>query len=232
MRGRVAWAILAAVVAAAPGVARAQDTDEGKGFSASLQAGLSSGQSATGALVGGALLVPLGARVSLEASGAALDRGHGATGTSASASLLVHLRPRREDVVPYLALGGGLYRVSFDRGEREGMGGMDGRGGSTVPGMFGGTTMPYGPGQGSTSMPQFYANRMNGRFPRQQDMPFGDTMGRRTTFNDPSLSVGGGIRIGLRRGLFLRPDARALVVFGDGDTSTVGLVTVNLGYRF
>jgi hypothetical protein len=49
---------------------------------------------------------------------------------------------------------------------------------------------------------------------------------------DPMLAPGGGARIDLGSRVSLKPDARALVVFGDGDTCTAGLLTVGLGVKF
>ena len=74
-------------------------------------------------------------------------------------------------------------------------------------------------------MPMFYGNRMG---PVGQD---GHFYGHRS-FTDPAVSVGGGIKVDLGSRLSLRPDARALVVTSGRDTYTVGLFTVNFGYRF
>ena len=52
-------------------------------------------------------------RVSVEADGAYLGRG-GSDGLSANASLLVNLAAGDRGTVPYVAVGAGLYRASFD----------------------------------------------------------------------------------------------------------------------
>lgn len=190
----------------------------------SLQVGLSSGSShMAGAAVGGTLVRDLGSRLALEATGSFLSRGMGANGLNLSASLLVNLRPGREKAVPYLAAGGGVYRASFDRGNSRFTGPMG-------YGMMGGAGMmgvgPYDAGQWNYGqMPMFYGNRMG---PAGQE---GRAYGHRS-FTDPAVSVGGGIKVDLGSRLSLRPDARALVVASGGDTYTVGLFTVNFGYRF
>lgn len=205
-----------------------------------MQAGYSSGASRMdGAALGGVLVRDLTSRLSLEASAAWLGQGMGSNGLSATASLLVNLRPASEKAVPYLAIGGGLYRASFDMGHdrfRNGMGpgdtawhgpGMPGPG----PGMVGwgpGSTpgSGWGPGNGpwnQDQMPRFYADR------------FGDRDGafdRDRSFTDPAIGLGGGIRVDLGSRLYLRPDARALIVTSSGDTRTVGVFAIDFGYRF
>jgi hypothetical protein len=127
--------------------------------------------------------------------------------------------------VPYLTLGGGLYRASFDMGYSR----FNTASGSDVgPGMMGvyrmGSGYGMGTGQEFGQMPMFYASRLG---MRGQDQPFG-----RESFTDPAVSLGGGIRIDLGSRLSLRPDARALVVASSGESYTVGVFTINLGYRF
>ncbi len=186
-----------------------------------LQAGLSSGSyDMGGAALGGTIVRDLGSRLAVEGSGAYLTHGMGSSAVSLSASLLVQLRPRAAKVVPYLAAGGGLYRTSFDmRNARWGsMGGMMGYG-----------MMGWGTGASSygVSMPMFYADRLAGRRPGWQSQGFGGA-----SFTDPAVSLGGGLRVDLGSRVFLRPDARALIVTADGDTHTVGVFTVNVGYGF
>jgi len=190
----------------------------------SLQAGFASGSShMSGAAMGGTVVYDLGARLALEAAGSYLSRGMGASGLSLSANLLVHLRPRTDKAVPYLAVGGGLYRASFDMDRSR----FNGPAGANVgPGMMSGYGMDrgYGPGGSFGEMPMFYANRMGGR---AQDQRLGHER-----FTDPAVSLGGGIRIDLGSRLSLRPDARALVVASSGESDTVGVFTINIGYGF
>jgi hypothetical protein len=55
--------------------------------------------------------------------------------------------------------------------------------------------------------------------------------GLRESSTDGAVTIGGGIRIDLGHGLFVRPDLRAIVVFGE-DTRTLGVLNVGVGYRF
>lgn len=187
-----------------------------------MQAGVSSGTyHMGGAALGGTVVRDLGSRLAIEGSGAYLGHGMGSSALALSASVLVQLRARNEKVVPYVALGGGLYRTSFDMGDR--------RSGS-MGGMMNNGMMNWGPAStwpySGVVMPMFYANRL-ARRTDWQARGFG-----RESFNDPALNIGAGLRIDLGSRLFLRPDARALVVTADGDTHTVGVFTVNFGYGF
>ena len=185
-----------------------------------VQAGLSSGSyDMGGAALGGTIVRDLGSRLAVEGNGAYLTHGMGSNSMSLSASLLVQLRPRAERVVPYLAAGGALYRTSFDMGDRR-------RG--SMSGMMGYGMMGWGSGASTSNvpMPMFYASRLAGR-PGWQLRGFG-----RESFTDPAVSFGGGLRIDLGSKVLLRPDARALIVTAEGDTHTVGVFTVNIGYGF
>ena len=193
-----------------------------------MQAGYSSGSSDMGgAALGGMLVRDVTSRLSVEASASYLGHGMGSNGLAASAALLVHLRPTHEKSVPYLVAGGGLYRASFDMSNRRFNGPMD-MGGSMMSGfgMMGVDSMPAGTAWNYGQMPHFYGRRLADGTPNQ-----GPFYGNRS-FTDPAISLGGGIRIDLGSRLYLRPDARALVVTSSGDTNTVGVFTVNLGYRF
>jgi hypothetical protein len=75
-------------------------------------------------------------------------------------------------------------------------------------------------------MPDFYARRLG-----PMNVPFGDAWDTRT-FTDPAVSLGGGVRFNVIEHLMVRPDIRALVVFANGETNTVGVFGVQLGYRF
>lgn len=187
------------------------------------QLGVSSGSyDMAGGAFGGVFVRDLGARLAIEGTGAYLGHGMGSSALSLSASLLVQLRPRTEKVVPYLAFGGGLYRTSFDMGDRQSssMGGMMSYGMMTWGGPV--STWPTS----APRMPMFYANRLERRTDWQA-RGYG-----RESFNDPAIGVGAGMRINLGSRVFLRPDARALMVTADGDRHTVGVFTVNVGYGF
>ena len=218
--------------AALPAVASAEEAGARAGTEKTavyFQAGYSpSSWHMGGAALGGVLVRDLTSRLSAEASASYLGRGMGSNGLSASAALLVHLRPSHEKAVPYLAAGGGFYRASFDMGNPRFSGAMN-MGGS----MMNGLEMMGGPGSTGAGtywnygqMPHFYGARLADQ-PGRQEPYYGQR-----SFTDPVLSLGGGIRIDLGSRLYLRPDARALVVASSGETSTYGLFTVNFGYRF
>jgi hypothetical protein len=52
------------------------------------------------------------------------------------------------------------------------------------------------------------------------------------SFTDPAINIGGGLRLNINEHLMVRPDMRALVVFANGDTHTLGVFNVQVGYRF
>jgi len=216
--------------AALPAIASAEETDVGAGNKKTtvyLQAGYSPSSWHMGAALGGVLVRDITSRLSAEASASYLGRGMGANGVSASAALLVHLRPRHEKAVPYLAAGGGVYRASFEMGNPRFNGPMN-MGGSMMDGlgMMGMGSAPAGTTWNYGQMPHFYGARLTDQ-PGAQEPYYGQR-----SFTDPVVSLGGGIRIDLGSRLYLRPDARALVVVSSGEASPVGLFTVNLGYRF
>jgi hypothetical protein len=230
----LAAAVLLAAVAASAEEGEPSAGGRGSGTTISLQAGLTSGSmDRAGQALGATIVQELGSRWALEGSAAYLAEGRGANALRADASVLFHLRPTRERAAPYLALGGGVYRTSFDMGGgrmRDGawQGGMPGAGG-TMGGPYG--PGPHGPagaqpgGNPYGRMPRFYSQRMGG----DPDPP--RWQGERS-FTDPAFSAGAGVRIDLGSGMFLRPDGRVLVAIDGGDSFTVGLATVSFGWRF
>jgi hypothetical protein len=206
--------------------------------------GAATGRSDTGVAAGGALLFDVHERVSIEGQGTYLKRGAGADAFSLGGSVLVNLVPRAETLVPYAAVGGGLYHVSFDldtprflgpagtqfaAGTRVCAAPGSGFGYGAGPGFGSGTgTCPATVGGywGVGELPAFYARRLG-----VLDFPGGAQWGARD-FTDPALSLGGGVRFHINDRLMVRPDARALVIFGDGDTHTIGVFVVHVGYRF
>lgn len=218
--------VLALALAAFPAITSAEETGQRKGEKTVLylQAGYSSSPwHMGGAALGGAFVRDLTSRLSAEAQASYLARGMGSNAFNASASLLVNLRPRGEKAVPYLAAGGGVYRASFDMGSDRFSGPMDMSGSMACCSGAMGMTWPGAEQWDYGQMPHFYGARMAGQE--------GSYPGPRT-FTDPVVSLGAGIRIDVGSHLDLRPELRALVVVSGGDTSTSGLFTVNLGYRF
>jgi hypothetical protein len=211
----------------------------------SLTVGAVTGASDSGAAVGGALLFDLSDHVSLEGQGTYLDRGRGASAFSVEGDVLVNMVRATGSVVPYAVAGGGVYRVSFDLDHPRFLGpvGAQFAGGTTVcPAPGPGFGSGPGPGFGRAGdrpcspdvsgywgvgeLPLFYARRLGPlTFPRGAAWD-----GR--SFTDPAASLGGGVRVHVTERFVIRPDLRALVVFADGDTHTLGVFTVKLGYRF
>jgi hypothetical protein len=197
--------------------------------------GLSAGSSDAGAAIGATVSRDLTDRLAIEGSGAYLDRGPGADAIAVNASLIVNLTPHAEKSVPYVAAGLGIYRASFDLGHSRFFGAP---GSSFGPGYGAGVCAPgaghgMGPGFGGLNGPCQY-----GQFPgfyRHRLGPLDVTPGREwgsRHFTDPAFTLGGGLRLNLTPRLALRPDVRALIVMRDGDTYTVGVFTMNIGYQF
>ena len=210
----------------------------------SFVGGAASTSSTTGVALGGSWLVDLNDHASVEAQGTYLDRGAGTDAVSVHGSLLVNLLPARERIVPYAAAGGGLYRTSFDLANPAFLGPVGaqfGPGSVVCPvpgtGVGPGPGAGFGPGTGSCpatatgywgvgQMPGFYARRLG-----PMAVPVSGAWDTRS-FTDPAVSIGGGIRFNVNDRLMVRPDIRALVVFAEGDTHTLGVFGMQLGYRF
>ncbi len=204
--------------------------------------GLSASSATSGVLVGATFTYPVTDRVSFEALGSYLGRGPGARALNLNFGMLVNLLPADRKAVPYVALGGGLYRTSFDLDNAHLFGGLMSQyapGTQLVP--FGGMlgfgmmqgytgTMWQGPWTGPTfdpqDMPHFYESRLG-----MMTVPANGRWGARR-FTDPVISLGGGLNAALTSHVFVRPDARALVVLANGDHYTVGVMSFSLGYRF
>jgi hypothetical protein len=158
--------------------------------------------SGSGFVAGGGIAHDLSPRLTLEANGLYVDRG--ASAWSADAGLRVNLRPSHEGMVPYLGVSGGLYGEGG--GVRREVDVPEPRGYPPGrPGQFGRDAVPRPPATVSTV-----------------------TVGSRT---DGMMTLGGGVRFNSGPHVFVRPDARAQVVFG-GNTRVLGLFTLNFGYRF
>jgi len=167
----------------------------------------------SGFAVGGGLAHDLSSRLTLEAGGLYVDRGSSAW--SADAGLRVNLEPSGRSLVPYFAVSGGAYgersetlvgKLGAGDGSRE-------TGNHRQRGESGRNVMPtFRPGAGAAS--------------RTADV-VSITSSRRTS---GMMTLGGGVQFAAGEHVFVRPDARAQVVFGD--TRVLGLFTLNFGYRF
>ena len=212
--------------------------------SVSFIGGAASTSSTTGVVLGGSMLFDVNEHVGLEGEATYLDRGAGADALSASGSMIVNLFSSRGRVVPFAAMGGGLYRVSFDMDDPRmlgpvgsqaqsgtmfcpapgtGMGfGQGAAFGSPMPGCSTAATGYWGVGR----MPDFYGRRLGPLV-----VPSEGTWGKRS-FTDPAATMGGGVRFNVSDRVMVRPDVRALVIFDGGETHTMAVFAFNVGYRF
>jgi len=237
--------VLAAL--ATPGVALGQAAPSSGPTTSAVSIGATGGMSAgtmtTGGAVGGHLDFDFTDRVTLEGRALWLQRGASATGLEATGTMLVTVFSGKT-ASPYVAIGGGLYRARFDMDSRQMFGGgtmpfaagtsvvpVQAVGGHMIGGgaMSGGTTW-MDAATGSTfetrEMPMFYASRLG-----PMDVPLDGRWGIRH-FVDPAMTLGFGVRLDVARRFYIRPDVRALVVFGDGRALSLGTATVGFGARF
>ena len=173
--------------------------------------------SGSGAAVGGAVAHDVSPRVTLEATGLYLDRSAGAW--SADLGVRLNLLPSARRIVPYFAASGGVYSERFEvpgfdlsalRGELERVRNTFVRRGFN-PGSVGrGFPIPIGTVEATLDRASFNGD---------------------TRHTDVALSFGGGAVFGAGSHVFVRPDARAQMVFS-GDTRVLGLFSLNVGYRF
>jgi hypothetical protein len=233
--------VMAVILSASAALAQ---SDNAPRNAVSFAGGAGSTTSTTGVALGGSWMFDLNDRTSLEAQGTYLDQGAGTNGVSVNGNLLVNLVSGRGRIVPYAAVGGGLYRVSFDLANPAflgpgrtqfapgsvvcpapgtGIGPGPGAGFAAGAGSCPGTVAGYwGVGQ----MAGFYARRLG-----PMAVPATGLWDGRS-FTDPAFSIGGGIRFNVNEHLMVRPDVRALLVFAAGQTHTLGVYGVQLGYRF
>jgi len=160
------------------------------------------GQGSTGGVLGGTLLRDLSDRVAFEASGAYLDRG-ARHGVNAMGQLLVTLIDGGK-AVPYLSAGGGVYHQE-----------------SSERFVTRADIRPARDPRGS---------RGQGR--HAEPLTPAESSFERVRSTDPALSLGAGVRLDLGPRFYARPDARLMMVMGDGRNQTFGLFTLNIGWRF
>jgi hypothetical protein len=213
-------------------------------FAVGAIGGMSAGHGNAGLTVGGTFTFDVTDRIAVEARGVRAGRGSGERGTEMSGTMLFTLA-RTTRARPYAAIGGGVYRTSFDLGDPRLFGMMNGQYAAGTPfvaiqGMPGYAMM--GPGsayrgsmwQGTwtgatftaSQMPMFYANRLG----PMTVSPNGQ-WGMRA-FTDPALTIGGGLRVDLTNRVYVSPDLRGLVVFSRGNHMTLMTMNVALGVRF
>lgn len=243
MRLKKASLVAATAVTLFASTAVAQ-TDIASRTAVSFVGAAGSTSSTTGVALGGSWLFDVNDRASLEAQGTYLDRGAGADAVTINGSLLVNLVSGRERIVPYAAVGGGLYRMSLDLANPAFLGPNQNQfGPGTIVCPAAGTGFGLGPGPGfgpgtgtcpATAAGYWGVGQMAGFYARRlgpMAIPAGGTWGTRS-FTDPAVSFGGGLRFNVNERLMIRPDARAMVVFAAGDTHALGVFGIQLGYRF
>jgi hypothetical protein len=188
---------------------------------ASFTVGVSTGEHQTGGAFGGTVLFNVNDWFSVEGNGLWLDRGSGADAFNVGASVLLNLASSRARGIPYFALGGSVHHATFDLTDERyfHMGEVP-----NAPGNY--SCTQQGQRYFCGAMPMFYAQRMG-----PDDLP-ASGMWDDKGFTDPAFSFGGGLKFNLTDRLMMRPDLRALLIVGDGDTHTVGVFVVNFGYRF
>jgi hypothetical protein len=156
--------------------------------------------------VGGSVARDVTPRLTLEASGLYQDRGSSAW--SADAGFRLNLKPSSQKVVPYFAVSGGVYGQSTKTATFDPRPAMD-------------AFRSYGPHD-----------------PHRPHVPgdIGDLVDEFMNVNsssrtDAMMTLGGGVVLAAGPHVFVRPDARAQMVF-TGNTQVLGLFTLNFGYRF
>jgi len=104
--------------------------------------------------------------------------------------------------------------------------GLSGTRESAVPYVVGGVGIhrrSFHREDGAPAAPEFYRRRFASAVSRA---------GSRETFTDPTLALGIGVDLPVGGQVTVRPDLRALVLFGGGRRDTVWVGTVSVGYRF
>jgi hypothetical protein len=187
----------------------------------SFTAGVSTGEEHTGGAFGGTVLVNVNNWIAIEGNGLWLDRGSGADAFNFGGSLLLNLVSTQARGVPYFAIGGSVHHATFDLSDERyfHMGEVP-----SDPGHF--SCVESGHRYFCGQMPMFYARRLD-----SSDLP-PDGMWDDAGFTDPAVSFGGGLRFHLTYRWMIRPDLRALMIYNDRETHTVGVFVVNFGYRF
>ena len=249
MEFRTGVLCIVSTLAAFPAFAQSAPPTPQRPLSLAAIGGLSAGQGDAGGSIGATFAFDVSDRIGIEARGLHEGRGSGETGTEFTATALVTI-VRTQRAAPYLAIGGGVYRASFDMGNSRFFGMMNGQyavGTPFVPiqgmpgfammgayypsGGYGYQGMMWqGPWTGTTyttsQMPMFYANRLG-----QMMVPANGQWGMRS-FTDPALTIGGGLKIDVTNRLFVTPDVRGLVVFSSGDHMTLLTMNIGVGMRF
>ena len=172
--------------------------------------GLGDAGEGSGFAVGGDIAHDLSPRLTYELTGLYMDRSSSAW--SVDTGLRLNFRPTSESVVPYFAVSGGVYseRVQTNFGALV-------HGAENIEPVLDAI---------ARFIPQV-ANLYGIVETTGRSLPFD----QHKTHTSGLLTFGGGVNIASGEHVFVRPDARAQVLFG-GDTHVLGRFTVNVGYRF
>ena len=172
--------------------------------------GLGNAGEGSGLAAGASLAHDFTPRLTFEATGLYFDRSSSAW--SADMGLRMNLKPTSASVVPYFALSGGVYS---ERVQTE-FGALVDRVENLGPVIEGIAAL----------IPQ--VRNLYGLVETTADsLP----LDKHRTHTSGLLTFGGGVTFASGEHVFVRPDARAQVLFGD-DTHVMGRFTVNVGYRF
>jgi hypothetical protein len=217
------------VMVSTPAAAQTTPAPLDRPASIGLLGGLSAGSGDAGGSVGLNLAFDVTDRIGVETRGIGMRRGRGSMGLEATGTMLFTIA-RTPKAAPYAAIGGGVYHAGFNLDSQAMFGALGGQFGpgtmmTSVPGSSG-FMMGNGTVFNGSRMPAFYASRFG-----QMTVPADGHWGMRS-FTDPAVTVGGGIRFDVTERLYVRPDIRALMIFGNGDRLTLSTMTVALGYRF
>ena len=172
--------------------------------------GLGDAGEGSGLAVGASLAQDISPRLTFEATGLYADRSSSAW--SVDAGLRLNLRPSSETIVPYFAVSGGVYSERMQTNFGAVLEGVE-NAGPVIEGL-------------ARLIPQV-ADLYGFVETTGNSLPFD----RHTTHTSGLMTFGGGVVFASGEHVFVRPDARAQVLFGN-DTHVMGRFTVNVGYRF
>lgn len=238
MSRSVCYGFLAVAFALLPATAHAQTpVSPAPGpLSVGALGGVATGGMHAGASVGGTLTLEATDWLSVDGRGVFLREGHGASGLEVSATALFTLLSTSR-VSPYVGIGGGVYRASFDLDDRAMFGERSddmrmrlAPTGNSNTGMMANRSTWMGMSSGNTftldAMPMFYARRLD------TIMIGGNGRWTPRSFVDPALTLAGGVRVDVTPRVYVRPEVRSLLVFGNGDQMMLTTAGVGFGVRF
>ena len=164
--------------------------------------------------VGGGVARDVTPRFTVEANAMYINQQSGSW--SADAGMRLNLLPATRSMVPYFAVSGGVLGGSTRRLDLDGIERM----GQDVRGFL------------QTQLQTDHSHGFAELLPKVTTaMEDAKKYASGGSYADAMMTMGGGVRIDAGPHVFVRPDARAQLVFSDG-TKVRGLFTLNFGYRF